>query len=99
MAELENKKVEEEAVEEKAVVSDKKEKKAAAKKAKTSFKEKFVKFFKDNKSELKKIVWYGKKATFNSTVLVVVSIVVASAIISGLDYAFSNALMAIGKLI
>jgi len=48
---------------------------------------------------MKKIVWYSKKDTIRSTVLVLVAIVVFSVVISALDYAFSSGLLALGRLI
>lgn len=57
------------------------------------------KFIREYKSELKKIVWYNRKDTINSTILVLISIVVCSAVISALDLGFSSALLALGKLI
>ena len=56
-------------------------------------------FFKGLKSELKKIVWYGKEQTAKSTGLVLVSLVVFSAIISLLDLGFSSLIMWLGKLV
>ncbi len=57
------------------------------------------KFFKDCKSEMKKIVWFSRKQTIRSTILVIVVLVVCSAIICTLDFGFSNGLVALGKLI
>ena len=79
--------------------ADKKDvKKAASKKNKVSFKEKLSKFFRDYKSEMKKITWYGLKPTINSTLLVLAAIVICSAFISLLDLGFSKALLGLGKL-
>ena len=57
------------------------------------------KFFKDNKSELKKVVWYGKKQTIKSTGLVIASLVIVSAVVSLLDLGLSRLIMWIGSLI
>ena len=88
-----------------AAPADKKLDDKAAKKADKPAKEKvslgarISKFWREYKSEMKKIVWFSRKDTINSTILVLVSIIVCSAVISLLDYGFSSALMAIGKLI
>ena len=73
--------------------------KKAAKKEKTPFKERAAKFLRENKAELKKISWYSKEQTFRSSLIVIVSIVVVSAFVSGLDFAFSNLLMWLGSLV
>lgn len=74
-------------------------KKAADKKGKVPFRKKIGKFFRDYKSEMKKIVWYGRKQTINSTILVVITLIITSAIICALDFGFSSGLIALGKLI
>ncbi len=79
--------------------SKKSDKKNAAKKNKISFKEKLSKFWRSNKSELKKIVWYSRKDTINSTFLVLVCLVICSIVVSILDLGFSSAIMALGKLL
>ncbi|MBO4413396.1 MAG: preprotein translocase subunit SecE [Clostridia bacterium] len=60
---------------------------------------KISKFFKDLKSELKKIVWFGKEQTAKSTGLVLIALVICSAVISLLDLGFSSLIMWLGKLI
>lgn len=52
---------------------------------------KITKFFKDYKSEFKKIVWPSKEDTLRMSVVVIVAIVVASVAIFLLDLGFSNA--------
>lgn len=42
-------------------------------------------FLKDCKSEMKKVVWYGKKPTLNNSLIVLVVMVVFGAVICGLD--------------
>jgi preprotein translocase, SecE subunit, bacterial len=69
------------------------------KKDKVPFTDKVKRFLREYKSELKKIVWYGPKQTAKSTVLVVVAIVVAAAVIGGLDFLFSNLLTLLGRII
>lgn len=90
------------AEEKETVVSAGKEEKPEKKKSKSNkpgLGFKIKKFFKDNKSELKKIVWYGKKQTIKSTGLVIVSLVIVSAVISLLDIGLSRLIMWIGNLV
>lgn len=51
---------------------------------------KIKKFFKDYKSEFKKIVWPSKEETLRESGVVVVSIVVVGAVVMLLDLGFSN---------
>jgi len=48
-----------------------------------------VKFFKDLKSELKKIVWPTPKETLNGTIVVAVAVVVVGAFVGLLDALFT----------
>lgn len=57
------------------------------------------KFWKNYKSELKKITWFSRKQTFNSTLLVLFCMVVAAVFIGVLDLAFSNGLEGLGELV
>lgn len=75
------------------------DKKKAPKSNKPGFGEKMKKFFKDYKSELKKVVWFGKKQTIKSTGVVIVALVVVSAVVSLLDLGLNNLIMWIGSLI
>ena len=75
------------------------EKKAAKKSNKPSFGARVGKWFREFKAEFKKIVWYNRKDTFNSTVLVVISVIVIAAVVSGLAIGFSSAINALGKLV
>lgn len=68
-------------------------------KDKIKFSEKVKRFLREYRSELKKIIWYGPKQTFKSTVLVVITLVIAAAVIGVLDYTFSNILTTIGRII
>ncbi len=70
----------------------------AEEKKKLSFGAKIKKFFKDNKSEFKKISWPDKKETTKRTIMVICSIVVVSACIFGVDTAFNTLFSALGKL-
>ena len=58
---------------------------AAAKKKKRSP----AQYFKDAKSEFKKVVWPSRKQVFNNTVVVLVTIVVSGLAIWGLDCLFN----------
>ena len=99
MADLEKK--EAEAVEntEKAKEKNAKTKKAAPKKDKISLGQRIKKFFKDYKSELKKIVWLQPKTTLQYTGVVLVVMIVVSAFIGALDLAFSKLLLLISGLV
>lgn len=75
------------------------DKPAPAKKNKPSLKERIGKFFREYKSELKKVVWATPQQTLNNFILVAVSVVITSACIGLLDFAFSTGLTALGRLI
>lgn len=47
---------------------------------------KFVKWFKDLKSEFKKVVWPTKQTVINNTFVVLVTMLITSAFVGGLDY-------------
>ena len=68
-------------------------------KKKDSFGKLTAKFFREYKSELKKVVWSTPKQTLNNTILVAVSVIVVSLGVGILDFAFSAGLTALGKLI
>ena len=68
-------------------------------KKKDSFGKRTAKFFREYKSELKKIVWLSPKTTLQYTGIVLGVMVVVSAFIGLLDLAFSNLLMWIGGLV
>ncbi|HPE94995.1 MAG TPA: preprotein translocase subunit SecE [Bacillota bacterium] len=57
------------------------------------------KFFKDYKSELQKIVWPSKEETLKKSWVVIVSLVVSSAVIGGVDYAFGQLVLWLGTLV
>ena len=57
------------------------------------------KFWREYKSELKKIVWYDRKSTIRSTFVVLVSILVSAVFLGILDFGFAQGIMALGKLI
>ena len=69
-------------------------------KTKTKVGEKISKFFKDYKSELKKIVWMPWKDLLKATGIVLAVLLVAALLIGLLDYGFSSLirlLSSIGK--
>lgn len=63
-------------------------KKDAAKK-KPSAGKKFTQFFKDLKSEIKKVVWPTKKQVKNNTIVVLIFMAVAAVFIWGIDFILS----------
>ncbi len=75
------------------------EKKKASKERKPGLGSKIKNFFKSNKSELKKISWYGKKQTLKSTGVVIVVLVAASVAIGLLDLGIHELILWIGSLI
>ena len=104
MADLEKKEAEtavEEKKEKAVKAKEKKEKskKAAPKKDKPNLFQRIKKFFKDYKSELKKIVWLSPKTTFQYTGVVLISMIVVSAFIGALDFGFGKLLELLSGLI
>ena len=47
-------------------------------------------FFKDMKSELKKVVWPTKRQVINNTLLVVALVIIVSLIVLGIDLVLKN---------
>ncbi len=76
--------------EEKAEKSEKPSKDKNARPSRSSKKKKkgIVKYFKDCKSEFKKVVWPSPKQTTNNTVVVIIMCVLAAAFIFGIDSLF-----------
>ena len=62
-----------------------KEKKTSDK-SKKKKQNRIVKWFKDLKSEFKKVVWPSRKKVFNNTFVVLVVLVIASVFVGGLDF-------------
>ena len=60
--------------------------------------EKFFKFFRGYKSELKKIVWCPADQLRKSSVVVLVGIVLCAAVLALLDWGFHNGLMGLNSL-
>lgn len=52
--------------------------------------QKIAKWFKDYKSEIKKIVWLSRKETLRQTTIVIVIIIVSCAVLGGLDWIFTK---------
>ena len=77
----------------------KEEKKKDAKSSKPGLGAKIKKFFKDYKSEMKKIVWYSREQTVHSSIVVIVCIVFIGAVIAALDFGFSHLLSWIAALV
>ena len=84
---------------EKTVEKKEKSKKATPKKNKIGLGKRISKFFKDYKSELKKIVWLSPKTTAQYTGVVLVMMVVVSAFIFALDTVFGQLLLLVSKLV
>ena len=79
--------------------SKKAEKPAKPAKEKGAFFKKIALFFRENKAELKKIVWYGKSQTVKTTGVVLVAMVICSAAVSLLDFGFSSVISALSRLL
>ena len=61
-------------------------------------KKSIVKYFKDARSEFKKVVWPSRKQVFNNTIVVIISLIVSGIAIWALDTLFGWLLMLlIGK--
>ena len=71
---------------------------APKKKDKVKLSERLKKFWRDYKSEFKKIVWPSKEDTTRNTVVVVVSIVIVGVVVSVLDFLFSQGLTLLSHL-
>lgn len=59
------------------------------KEKKPSFFKKMAKFFKDMKSEAKKVVWPNKKQVMNNTAVAIAAIVLVGVFVGGLDAVFA----------
>lgn len=71
----------------------------AEKAKKVSIGARIKKFFKDYKSEIKKITWYSREQTLKSSLIVCVMVVVLAIVIGGLDYLFYNLLQWLGGIL
>ena len=71
------------------IVKDKEKAKKSAKNGKSAKKQNgFVKYFKDLKSEFKKVVWPTPKETTRNTIVVIVVCLLAGLFVLGLDSLF-----------
>ena len=70
----------------------------ADEKTKVSFFGKIKKFFRDYKSEFKKISWTTTKDTTKKTIMVIVAIVIIGACIFAVDTIFNYGFIELGKL-
>ncbi len=75
------------------------DKKKTSKDRKPGLGSKIKNFFKNNKSEMKKISWYGKAQTAKSTGVVIAVLLAASVVIGLIDLGLSKLLMWIGQLV
>ncbi|WP_298732352.1 preprotein translocase subunit SecE [uncultured Subdoligranulum sp.] len=71
--------------------SDKKKKTSFFGKVKNFFKG-IAKYFKDTKSELKKVVWPSKKDVKNNTITVIAVVLIAAIVLIVLDLIFGGAI-------
>ncbi len=69
------------------------------KKDKVKFSERVKKFFRDYKSEIKKIVWCPWKQVKNNTAVVVVVVLAVGVLVGLLDLGFSKVIAALGDLL
>ena len=65
---------------------DKVKEKKTSDKSKAKKPNRIVKWFKDLRSEFKKVVWPSKKTVVNNTTVVLITMVVASAFVGALDF-------------
>ena len=80
-----------------AAIAANKQAKAMAK-ASGKPKKSIVKYFKDARSEFKKVVWPSRKQVFNNTVVVIICMVVSGLAIWALDTGFVSLLkLMLGK--
>tara|TARA_B100000686_G_C16386779_1_gene760384 strand:+ start:139 stop:435 length:297 start_codon:yes stop_codon:yes gene_type:complete len=52
-----------------------------------------IQFSRDVRSELRKVAWPSRSETSNYTVVVIITMVVITAVVAGLDYLFSNSVL------
>lgn len=71
----------------------------AEKTKKPSIGERIKRFFKDYKSELKKITWFSREQTLKSTAVVCVVVIILAAIIGGLDFLFYKGISLLGGIL
>ena len=69
------------------------------KKDKVKFSERVKKFFREYKSEVKKIVWCPWKQVKNNTAVVVIIVLAVGVLVGLLDLGFSKVIAALGELL
>ena len=80
-------------------VAEKTEVKPAKKKSgKPGFFKRIGNFFRDYKSEMKKIVWYPFKDVVRDTGVVMVSLVISGVVIGILDLVFTKLILFLGQI-
>ena len=65
---------------------EKTKEKKTSDKSKKKKQNRIVKWFKDLKTEFKKVVWPSKKKVINNTGVVLVTMIIASVFVGGLDF-------------
>ncbi len=88
---------EKDAVQQQTTAADDGAKKKSGSK-KISLSARIAKFFRDYKSELKKIVWSPKKDVIKNTSVVLITIVISAIFIGILDYGFTEGLRGLNSL-
>lgn len=68
------------------------------KKAKVGFFKRIANFFKEYRSELKKVSWYPAGKVWHDTGIVVIALAVCGAIIGVLDLAFTKVILWLGMI-
>ena len=58
-----------------------------------------LRFFKETKSELKKVSWPNKKQLVHNTLIILVFIIITSVILSVLDVGFAELFKALTKIL
>ena len=66
--------------------------------AKAPFKERVSKFFREYKSEIKKISWSKPRQTFNNTWVVIVCSIALSVAIGVVDFLISSGILKLGTM-
>jgi len=67
-------------------------------KKKPGFFKRIASFFKEYRSELKKVVWYPKNKVLHDTGVVVVALVICGLIIGVLDILFTQIILLLGQI-
>lgn len=69
----------------------------ADEKTKVSFGEKIKRFFRNYRSEIKKIVWMSWDQTWKNTLVVLVTVVAIALVVGLLDWGFTNGVIELSK--